>query len=52
MITIRNEYLTASFNEVGAELKSLICADTQYIWEGKAEIWGVLAHFYSQYAVD
>lgn len=40
MITIRNEYLTASFNEVGAELKSLICADTQYIWEGKTEIWG------------
>lgn len=40
MITIRNEYLTASFNEVGAELKSLICANTQYIWEGKAEIWG------------
>lgn len=39
MITIKNEYLTASFKEVGAELKSLVYDGTEYIWEGKAEIW-------------
>lgn len=39
MITIKNEFLTASFNQVGAELKSLVYNDTEYIWEGKSEIW-------------
>ena len=39
MITIKNEYLTASFNEVGAELKSLVYDDTQYIWEGIQDVW-------------
>ena len=39
MITIKNEYLSASFHEIGAELKSLVCNDTEYIWEGKAEVW-------------
>ena len=40
MIKISNEYLTVAINEVGAELKSLICEDTEYIWEGRAEVWG------------
>lgn len=39
MITIKNKYLTASFNNVGAELKSLVCNDTEYIWEGRSEAW-------------
>lgn len=39
MITIKNEYLTASINEIGAELKSLVYNNTEYIWEGKTEIW-------------
>jgi len=39
MITIKNEFLTAKFNEVGAELKSLVFNDTEYIWEGKPEVW-------------
>ena len=39
MITIKNEYITASINEIGAELKSLVCNNTEYIWEGKTEIW-------------
>lgn len=39
MITIKNEYLTAIFNEVGAELKSLIYNDTEYVWEGRKEVW-------------
>ena len=39
MITLKNEHLAATFNEVGAELKSLKYDDTEYIWEGKKEIW-------------
>lgn len=39
MITIKNEYLTATFNEVGAELKSLVFEDKEYIWEGRKEVW-------------
>lgn len=39
MITIKNDYLTAKINEVGAELKSLVYNDIEYIWEGKKEVW-------------
>ncbi len=39
MITIKNEYITAKINELGAELKSLVYHDTEYIWEGKKEVW-------------
>ena len=39
MITLKNEFLTASFNEVGAELKSLVFGGKEYIWEGRSEIW-------------
>ena len=39
MVTIKNEYLTAKINELGAELKSLVCNDTEYIWEGRSEVW-------------
>lgn len=39
MITIRNEFLTAKINEVGAELKSLSSQNGEYIWEGRKEIW-------------
>ena len=39
MITLKNEYLTAKINEVGAELKSLEYNDAEYIWEGKKEVW-------------
>lgn len=39
MITIKNDYLTAKINEVGAELKSLVCNDTQYIWQGDEKYW-------------
>ena len=39
MITIKNEFLTAQFNEVGAELRSLASNDREYIWEGKKEVW-------------
>ncbi len=39
MITIHNNEITAAINERGAELKSLVCHDTEYIWEGKPEVW-------------
>ena len=39
MITIKNSYITASINELGAELRSLVCNGTEYIWEGKPEVW-------------
>ena len=39
MITLKNEFLSASFNEIGAELKSLVCDNTEYIWEGRSEVW-------------
>ena len=39
MITIQNEFLTASFNTMGAELKSLVMAGKEYIWPGHPDIW-------------
>lgn len=39
MIRLKNEFLTATFNEVGAELKSLIFGGREYIWEGRSEVW-------------
>lgn len=39
MITIKNNCVTAEINEIGAELKSLVCNDTQYIWTGDERFW-------------
>ena len=39
MITLKNEYVTASFQEMGAELKSLRVDGKEYIWPGDPEIW-------------
>lgn len=39
MIRLKNEFLTATFNEVGAELKSLVFGGREYIWEGRSEVW-------------
>ena len=39
MVTITNGILTAKFQELGAELKSLVCAGTEYIWPGDKSIW-------------
>ncbi len=39
MITLKNEFVTAKFNEKGAELKSLVCGDREYIWRGDEKIW-------------
>ena len=39
MIVIKNEFITAKFNEIGAELKSLKCDDYEYIWGGREDSW-------------
>ncbi len=39
MITLKNEYITVKLNELGAELKSIVCNETEYIWEGRSEVW-------------
>ena len=42
MITIQNNQLKATFNELGAELVSLINLETwkEIIWEGNPDFWG------------
>ena len=40
MIILQNNFVKACINEMGAELKSLVYNATEYIWEGKPEIWG------------
>ena len=40
MVTLKNEYITAQINELGAELKSLKKDGKEYIWQGNPEIWG------------
>lgn len=39
MIELKNKYLTAKFNELGAELKSLMMDGKEYIWPGHPDIW-------------
>ena len=39
MISIDNGILTAKFNEIGAELKSLTCNGKEYVWKGEKESW-------------
>lgn len=39
MITIKNEFLTAKINEMGAELKGLEFNGTKYLWEGNPDVW-------------
>ena len=39
MITIKNEFLTAKFSTMGAELKSLVSGDREYIWQGDPVWW-------------
>lgn len=39
MITIKNDYITAKISPLGAELKSMQFNDTEYIYEGRPEVW-------------
>lgn len=43
MIEIKNEQLTAKICERGAELKGLARGTTQYVWEGRADVWNMSA---------
>ena len=42
MITIQNNKLKATFNELGAELTSLINLETgkEIMWSGNTDFWG------------
>lgn len=42
MVTLENKFLKATFNELGAELVSLINLETgkEIIWEGNPDFWG------------
>lgn len=39
VIQIKNEFLEATFNTLGAELISLKSNDNEYIWEGNSKFW-------------
>lgn len=39
MVTLKNDKLTVKVNELGAEIKSIICEDTEYMWSGDPAIW-------------
>lgn len=39
MVKLKNDCLTVKINELGAEIKSIVCDDTEYIWEGRPEVW-------------
>ena len=39
MITISNEFVTATFSEIGAELKSFKCDGKEHIWYGDPAFW-------------
>ncbi|MBQ8741272.1 MAG: aldose 1-epimerase family protein [Clostridia bacterium] len=39
MITISNEFLTATFSKIGAELKSLKCEGIEHIWYSDPAYW-------------
>ena len=39
MITLKNDSLTVQIAELGAEIKSVIYNDTEYMWNGRAEVW-------------
>jgi len=39
LYTIQNEFLSVSANNQGAELYSVICGDTELLWQGVPEWW-------------
>ena len=39
MITIKNEFITAKFNTLGAELRSLIYNGREYMWQADPQWW-------------
>lgn len=43
MITLKNEAYTVTVSEMGAELKSIRKGNTEYLWDGRKEVWGFTA---------
>ena len=39
MITLKNKNLTVTISELGAELKSVLCDGTEYMWNGDPAFW-------------
>ncbi|MBQ8341132.1 MAG: aldose 1-epimerase family protein [Clostridia bacterium] len=39
MITLKNNDLTVTVSELGAELKSVLCDGTEYLWNGDSAFW-------------
>lgn len=39
MLKLKNEFLTVTINETGAEIKSILFGGVEYIWEGRPEVW-------------
>ncbi len=40
MITLKNQQLTVQIAELGAEIKSVVCNEKEYMWNARAEVWG------------
>lgn len=36
---LKNEFLSVNISDIGAEIKSIVYNDTEYIWEGRPEVW-------------
>ena len=43
MIELKNKDAIVKINPIGAELKSMVCYNTRYIWEGNEENWKLSA---------
>lgn len=39
MIKLKNNQLTVKVDEVGAEIRSIVCGDTEFMWSGDPAIW-------------
>ncbi len=39
MIVLKNDYLTVKINEMGAEIKSVVYNDQEYMWYGDNKFW-------------
>ena len=39
MITLKNNDLTVQIDELGAELRSVLCNETEYLWNGDPAFW-------------
>ena len=40
MVTLKSSSTKVQISELGAELKSMVSGDTEYIWQANPEVWG------------